>query len=279
KSSLLELTSLALCLYYSQDWYSWQMNVKLRCPEQWSVGILLSWLTLVTYIQFTPTHGLFIAMLEIIITNFLWFFPILLLLVVSFGFSYYMLLQNQLIFITPIESIIRSYIMLNDVGYESHMYTDATGLPIYRPITFIIYVIYASLMFILINNLLIGFAVGEIGPMMSRAKFKRSQLRIILISEYEVIMPMKLLQYFAQKNRNEVVLPHKIKWYNKPFEAMKRFFEGNKKKELCDEQSTDDSNREQLDNIAFDQEKTKEDIQKIQNDIKDIQVYMKQMNE
>ncbi|CAF0976346.1 unnamed protein product [Didymodactylos carnosus] len=38
KSNLLELTSLALCLYYSQDWYSWQMSVKLRCPEQWSVG-------------------------------------------------------------------------------------------------------------------------------------------------------------------------------------------------------------------------------------------------
>ncbi|CAF0981259.1 unnamed protein product [Didymodactylos carnosus] len=161
KISLLELTSLALCLYYSQDWYSWQMSVKLRCPEQWSVG----------------------------------------------------------------------------------------------------------------------FAVGEIEPMMSRAKFKRSQLRIILISEYEVIMPLKLLQYFAKKNKNEVVLPHKTKWYNKPFDAMKRFFEGNKKKEFCDEQTTNDSNREQLDNIALDQEKTKEDIQKIQNGIKDIQVYMKQMNE
>ncbi|CAF1275641.1 unnamed protein product [Didymodactylos carnosus] len=92
-------------------------------------------------------------------------------------------------------------------------------------------------------------------------------------------MPLKLLQYFAKKNKNEVVLPHKTKWYNKPFDAMKRFFEGNKKKEFCDEQTTNDSNREQLDNIALDQEKTKEDIQKIQNGIKDIQVYMKQMNE
>ncbi|CAF1175086.1 unnamed protein product, partial [Didymodactylos carnosus] len=180
----------------------------------------------------------------------------------------------------PIESLLRTFIMLNDVGYESHMYPNSpTTSPYYKQSTFFVYIIYAALMFILINNLLIAFAVGEIGPLVGRAKFKRSQLRIILISEYELLIPKRFLQHFYRKNQNEAIEPNRTNHTAEIVKKVKRVFKDNKKKEMYGDQQQENTNntREQLEEVIDEQEKSKEDLKQIQNDIKEIQKYLKQV--
>lgn len=89
-----------LCLYDSSRW---QIQVKLRCSQQWQMGafgVFLAWATLLSYLRFLPIFGVYVVMLEVIMLKFLWFAPVLVILICSFSSAFYMLLQNQPVFST-----------------------------------------------------------------------------------------------------------------------------------------------------------------------------------
>jgi hypothetical protein len=76
---------------------SYQTNLTLRCPLQWEYGafaLLLSWLTLLGYVQFIPIIGLYVTMLLVISEKFMRFSVILLILISGFAFTFYMVFQN-----------------------------------------------------------------------------------------------------------------------------------------------------------------------------------------
>ncbi len=96
-----EIVALILSFYYLYDDPNWQSNTRLRCFGQWqagSFGLCLAWGTLLAYMRFIPYFGLYVVMLEVIIVKFLWFTPVLIIIICSFAFSFYMLLQSQLPF-------------------------------------------------------------------------------------------------------------------------------------------------------------------------------------
>jgi hypothetical protein len=89
-----------ICLY---DNNQWQNELRFRCPVQWQVGafgVFLSWITLLSYLRFIPIFGVYVVMLEVIMLKFLWFAPVLIVLICSFSSAFYMLLQNQPVFST-----------------------------------------------------------------------------------------------------------------------------------------------------------------------------------
>jgi hypothetical protein len=70
---------------------------------QWQIGafgVFLVWTTLLSYLRFLPIFGVYVGMLEVIMLKFLWFAPVLFVLICSFAFAFYMLLQNQPVFST-----------------------------------------------------------------------------------------------------------------------------------------------------------------------------------
>jgi hypothetical protein len=89
-----------ICLY---DDDRWQSELRFRCPVQWKVsafGVFLAWATLLFYLRFIPIFGVYVVMLEVIMLKFLWFAPVLVVLICSFSSAFYMLLQNQSVFST-----------------------------------------------------------------------------------------------------------------------------------------------------------------------------------
>ncbi|CAF4522440.1 unnamed protein product [Rotaria socialis] len=92
----LETIALLLSFIFVHD-RSYQTNLTFRCPLQWEYGafaLLLSWLTLLGYIQFIPVLGLYVTMLLVIIKKFMRFSIILLILISGFASTFYMLFQN-----------------------------------------------------------------------------------------------------------------------------------------------------------------------------------------
>ena len=92
----LETVAVLLSFIFIHD-RSYQMHLTFRCPLQWEYGafaLLLSWLTLLGYIQFIPIVGLYVTMLLVIMNKFLRFAPILLILISGFAFTFHMLFQN-----------------------------------------------------------------------------------------------------------------------------------------------------------------------------------------
>jgi hypothetical protein len=93
-----EVVALILCFVFLVDNWDWQRDTRLRCFDQWqsgAFGLFLGWATLLGYIRFIPYFGLYVIMLEVIVIKFLWFAPVLIILICSFAFSFFMLLSNQ----------------------------------------------------------------------------------------------------------------------------------------------------------------------------------------
>lgn len=89
-----------ICLY---DYDAWQSELRFRCPLQWQVGafgVFLAWTTLLSYLRFIPIFGVYVVMFEVIMLKFLWFAPVLVVLICSYSSAFYMLLQNQPVFST-----------------------------------------------------------------------------------------------------------------------------------------------------------------------------------
>lgn len=94
-------------------------------------------------------------MLQVILVKFIKFIPVLLVLICGFGFTYYALLQYDVVYGTPFEALVRTSLSLFDLGYENHMYNNNNKLMMYGMI-YAVYVLTEIVMMILITNLLIG---------------------------------------------------------------------------------------------------------------------------
>ncbi|CAF3187601.1 unnamed protein product [Rotaria sp. Silwood2] len=97
----IEVVSLILGFVFLYDNPSWQTDVQLRCFVQWQVGafgLFLAWSTLLVYIRFFPLIGVTVVMLEVVVRRFIWVTPALVILICSFCFSFFMLLQDQAVY-------------------------------------------------------------------------------------------------------------------------------------------------------------------------------------
>ena len=171
-------------------------------------------------------------MLEVILRKFLPFLPILLIFTLGFGLSFHMLLQNQTVYRHTFDALVRTILMLTgEFNYEDHLYhldNNDDGNRYYYQIVFLLYILFCILMTILIMNLLIASAVGEIPPLLERAHVKYSIMRIKLIMDYEVFLSTwhclfpalrQRVRRLVETNQTETIVREKSK-----YPSMKKFF-------------------------------------------------------
>ncbi|CAF1226676.1 unnamed protein product [Adineta ricciae] len=176
-----------ICLY---DDNRWQRKLKFRCPKQWQVGafgVFLAWATLLSYLRFLPIFGVYVVMLEVIMLKFLWFAPVLVILICSFSSAFYMLLQNQPVFSTIPFAWFRSVFMMLDTGYEDRFFgPDSDSYISLYPVLFVLFLLFGVTMTILVNNLLTALAVGEIADLSAIARVRNATRRYELLREWEI---------------------------------------------------------------------------------------------
>jgi hypothetical protein len=159
--SYIEISALVLSYVYILDWYPWQSDIMFRCPIQYqlgAMGLLLAYINLLVYLRTTPVSnvGIYVVMFQVISVKFLQFLPVLLAIICGFGFTYWMLLQYQTVYGTPIEALMRTSLMLFDLGYESRLYDEQNGGIGYYKLVYVIFMLTAIACSIFVINLLIG---------------------------------------------------------------------------------------------------------------------------
>jgi hypothetical protein len=159
--SYIEISALVLSYVYILDWFSWQIDVMFRCPVQYqlgAMGLLLGYTNLLVYLRASPVFdvGIYVVMLQVISSKFLRFLPVLLVIICGFGFTYWMLLQYQPVYGTPIEALMRTGLMLFDLGYEDRLYDPSNGGQGYYTLVYVIFMLTAIACSIFVINLLIG---------------------------------------------------------------------------------------------------------------------------
>ncbi|CAF3799594.1 unnamed protein product [Adineta steineri] len=238
-----EGSALVLSFVYILDWYDWQSPVLFRCPVQYQIGamgLLLAWMNLLTYVRCIPWLGvgIYVAMLEVICYKFLRFLPVLMIIICGFGFTYWMLLQNQIVYATPIEALIRTGLMMFDLGYEERLYKSPDNVAYYM-LVYVIMVLTAIVFCIFIVNLMIGLAVGEIPTLMDEGTLWRDTMLYDFVSDGEILRLqfLRLMRFLScyQLSRIPCMIPRPIVmltyderahgWFEKAWHyTMKHFF-------------------------------------------------------
>ncbi|XP_071446354.1 transient receptor potential cation channel subfamily A member 1 [Hetaerina americana] len=200
-----------------------------------AITIFLSCFTLLLYLQRFDQVGIYIVMFLEILQTLIKVLLIFSILIIAFGLSFYILLLpiNNLSFTNVPMSLMRTFsMMLGEIDFLGTFvqpYYEVNGvkaLP-YPILTFLILGIFMVFMPILLMNLLIGLAVGDIESVRRNAQLKRLAMQVVLHTELERKLPhmllekvdkMEIIEYPNHVEGKRGILDSFLKkWFGSPF--------------------------------------------------------------
>ncbi|XP_007945544.1 transient receptor potential cation channel subfamily A member 1 [Orycteropus afer afer] len=170
---------------------------------QWQCGaisIFLYWMNFLLYLQRFENCGIFIVMLEVIMKTLLRSTVVFVFLLLAFGLSFYVLLSLQDAFSNPFLSIIQTFsMMLGDINYrDSFLEPFLRNELAYPVLSFIQLITFTMFVPIVLMNLLIGLAVGDIAEVQKHALLKRIAMQVKLHTSLEKKLPIWFLRKVDQ---------------------------------------------------------------------------------
>ncbi|KAK9692812.1 Ankyrin repeats (3 copies) [Popillia japonica] len=174
--------------------------IKGNCSVQVSfasIAVFLCWFNLLLLLQRFDQVGIYVVMFLEILQTLIKVLMVFSILIIAFGLAFYILLSkgNHKPFENIPLSLMRTFsMMLGEIDFVN-TYVTHTGTQLHFPIpAYIILILFMVLMPILLMNLLIGLAVGDIESVRRNAQLKRLAMQVILHSELERKLPRMLLQ-------------------------------------------------------------------------------------
>lgn len=204
-----------------------------------SVTVFLSWFNLLLFLQRFDQVGIYVVMFLEILQTLIKVLTVFSILIIAFGLAFYILLSkvsrmidtqvNHLSFSSIPMSLLRTFsMMLGEMDilgtyvqpyYQNHL--------LYPIPSFAILCLFMILMPILLMNLLIGLAVGDIESVRRNAQLKRLAMQVVLHTELERKLPqmwlemvdkMELIEYPNEKKCKLGFLDSVLrKWFCNPF--------------------------------------------------------------
>ncbi|XP_056439818.1 transient receptor potential cation channel subfamily A member 1b [Gadus chalcogrammus] len=162
-----------------------------------AVAVFHSWVCFLLYLQRFDRFGIYVVMFGEIMKTLVSIVMLFLFLMVAFGLGFHALMLNQKEFATVPLSVIQIFVMMiGELNYETNFLKP--NLDNKLPFTFLTYVLFiefALLMPILLVNLLIGLAVGDIAEVQKNASLKRMAMQI----ELHTVLEDKLPYWFMKR--------------------------------------------------------------------------------
>uniref|UniRef100_A0A1B0CK24 Transient receptor potential cation channel subfamily A member 1 n=3 Tax=Lutzomyia longipalpis TaxID=7200 RepID=A0A1B0CK24_LUTLO len=167
-----------------------------------SVTVFLSWFNLLLFLQRFDQVGIYVVMFLEILQTLIKVLMVFSILIIAFGLAFYILLSNSLYLQTTYSfssipmSLMRTFSMMlgemDFVGtYVQPLHRNELPYPIPA---FVILCLFMILMPILLMNLLIGLAVGDIESVRRNAQLKRLAMQVVLHTELEQKLPQMWLE-------------------------------------------------------------------------------------
>uniref|UniRef100_A0A4X2LR40 Transient receptor potential cation channel subfamily A member 1 n=1 Tax=Vombatus ursinus TaxID=29139 RepID=A0A4X2LR40_VOMUR len=174
-------------------------NLQWQCG---AISVFLFWMNFLLYLQRFENCGIYVVMLleitkTLLKTTFVFFF-----LILAFGLGFYVLLGLQDAFNTPMLSIMQTFsMMLGDINYHDGFLNPFLGnhLP-YPFLSFSFLVVFTLYIPIVLMNLLIGLAVGDIAEVQKNASLKRIAMQVKLHTSLEKKLPFWFLSKVDQES-------------------------------------------------------------------------------
>lgn len=162
----------------------------------WEAGALASfftWFSLVLTIQLFDLFGVYVTMFLAITRTAFQVLLIGFLFIIAFAISLYILAGNTQEFSTLGYSLFTNFAhLLGEIDYVYFIEKDASGQLFFSTITFIFVIVIAIIMAIVVQNLLIGLAVGDIDLIKRNAIAETRAIEIGFYKRIDAIIPRKL---------------------------------------------------------------------------------------
>ncbi|KAE8279919.1 Transient receptor potential cation channel subfamily A member 1 [Larimichthys crocea] len=160
----------------------------------WQAGamaVLNSWIGFLFYLQRFEGVGIYVVMFWEIMKTLLRIIMLFLYLLLAFGLAFYALMLNQKEFDSVHLSVMQTFVMMaGELNYQNNFLDPFLKheLP-FSFLTYVILVNFVLLMPILLVNLLIGLAVGDIAEVQRNAALKRIAMQVELHTSLEDRLP------------------------------------------------------------------------------------------
>ncbi|XP_068249556.1 transient receptor potential cation channel subfamily A member 1 isoform X2 [Palaemon carinicauda] len=206
------------------QWTTYLTSVCMVTPilmnREWStdhfnsaaLAVFTAWFSLLFYFQRFDYIGIYIVMFLEILNTLLKVLFVFSVLIVAFGLAFYILLSHggHLSFSNLPMSMLHTFSMmlgeidfLNIFVYPFYGESPRGDVLRYPGTTFALLVIFMILMPILLMNLLIGLAVGDIESVKKNAQLKRIAMQVELHSDLESKLPEMIIK---RVNKSELII-------------------------------------------------------------------------
>ncbi|XP_070579658.1 transient receptor potential cation channel subfamily A member 1-like [Ptychodera flava] len=181
------------------------------CVMQWKAGavaIFFAWMNLILYFRRIDVFGIYIVMFFEVVKSFAKALVVILLFIAAFSFSFYMLLQKLDTFSTPWDAAMKVLVMtIGELDYADMFHNDEVDTEPFETAAQVLFVVFLFLMPIVLMNLMVGIAVGDITIVQEGAYIEKVEMQIELIEGIERAMPRWLQRRFYTPKL--VVVPYK----------------------------------------------------------------------
>ncbi|XP_067937182.1 transient receptor potential cation channel subfamily A member 1-like isoform X2 [Watersipora subatra] len=189
------------------------------------IGLFFSWINLLLVLQRFEFFGIYVVMFKEILASLLQVLIVFSILLFAFGVTFYVLLRREVdqgYTTLPLATLTSVVMMVGDMNYmDTFLTPHIDGDPTtsrFSSMALIILCLFILLIPILLMNLLIGLAVGDIEGVQKNARLKRLAMQVELTADME-----KKLPNFVIKRVNK----HSItKFPNSPCAAITKWYEG-----------------------------------------------------
>ncbi|XP_062843287.1 transient receptor potential cation channel subfamily A member 1a [Trichomycterus rosablanca] len=180
----------------------------LNVKESWhwpagALASLASWVNLLLYLQRFERFGIYVVMFREICSTLLSIILIFVYLILAFALAFYALMIDQRNFGGMFLSLMQTFVMMaGEINYQDTFLkpymTNKLAFPV---LTYSIFIWFVLLVPILLMNLLIGLAVGDIAEVQNNACLKQIAMQIELHTNLEERLP-----YWFMKRVDQVTV-------------------------------------------------------------------------
>ncbi|XP_068676235.1 transient receptor potential cation channel subfamily A member 1-like isoform X4 [Montipora foliosa] len=161
--------------------------------EASALSLFFAWLNLVLYFRRFSYYGKYVIMLTTMFQTLLQVLLLFFLFVVAFGTTFFLLMYNQEFRYFQF-ALMKTFAMtLGELDYEND-FIKASPKPHYPEAVNIVFVLFVLAMPIILMNMLIGLAVGDIDKIQQKSVMERYVMQVELLLEIEESLPQWILR-------------------------------------------------------------------------------------
>lgn len=161
--------------------------------EAAALSLFFAWINLALYFRRFSYYGKYVIMLATMFKTLLQVLLLFFLFVVAFGTTFYLLMYNEEFQFYQF-ALMKTFAMtLGELDYENDFIKASPGPP-YPEAVNIVFVLFALSMPIILMNMLVGLAVGDIDMIQKKSVMERYVMQVELLLEIEESLPKWILR-------------------------------------------------------------------------------------